>query len=54
MMAGIGFSGLDSKLFVGAMILLFIGKGRYFYRLDRFVIPYIKKHFSTKRRMLQN
>ncbi|MEH7248599.1 DoxX family protein [Neobacillus niacini] len=54
MMAGIGFSGLDSKLFVGAMILLFIGKGRYFYGLDRFVIPYIKNHFSIKRRMLQN
>lgn len=54
MMAGIGFSGLDSKLFVGAMILLFIGKGRYFYGIDRFTIPYIKKHFSTKRSMLQN
>ncbi|MEH7115719.1 DoxX family membrane protein [Neobacillus niacini] len=54
MMAGIGFSGLDSKLFVIAIILLFIGKGRYFYGLDRFVVPYIKMHFSTKRSMFQN
>lgn len=54
MMAGIGFSGLDSKLFVIAIILLFIGKGRYFYGLDRFVVPYIKMHLSTKRSMLQN
>ena len=54
MMAGIGFSGLDLKLFVVAMILLFIGKGRYFYGLDRFVIPYIKKHSTAKRSILQN
>lgn len=48
-MAGVGLSSLDSKLFVIAMILLFIGKGRYYYGLDRFVIPYFKKHFPTKR-----
>ena len=54
MMAGIGFSGLDLKLFVVAMILLFIGKGSYFYGLDRFVIPYINKRFTSKRSILQN
>ncbi|MGX6445816.1 DoxX family membrane protein [Neobacillus sp. K501] len=52
-MAGVGLSGLDSKLFVVAMILLFIGKGRYYYGLDRFATPYIKKLIPTKRRMLQ-
>lgn len=52
-MAGVGLSSPDSKLFAVAMILLFIGKGRYFYGLDKFVIPFIKKHISTKRSMLQ-
>ncbi|WP_404331959.1 DoxX family protein [Mesobacillus maritimus] len=51
-MSGVGLSSLDSKLFVIAMILLFIGKSRYYYGLDRFVIPYFKKHFHTKRGML--
>ena len=50
-MAGVGLSSPDSKLFALAMILLFIGKGRYYYGLDRFVIPYIKKYISTKRSM---
>jgi thiosulfate dehydrogenase (quinone) large subunit len=53
-LAGIGLSGPDSKFFAIAMILLFIGKGRYYYGLDRFVIPYIKKHFSTKKKYLAN
>jgi thiosulfate dehydrogenase (quinone) large subunit len=48
-LSGVGFSSLDSKLFVLAMILLFIGKVRYYYGLDRFVIPSIKKCFSRKR-----
>lgn len=52
-MAGVGLSSPDSKLFAVAMILLFIGKGRYYFGLDRYVIPYIKKHISTKRSMLQ-
>ena len=52
-MAGVGLSSPDSKFFAVAMILLFIGKGRYYYGLDRFVIPYIKEHISTKRSMLQ-
>ncbi|MFE8697685.1 DoxX family membrane protein [Cytobacillus sp. FJAT-53684] len=52
-MAGMGLASLDAKLFVLAMILLFIGKGRYYYGLDRFAIPYIKRHFSMKRSMLQ-
>jgi thiosulfate dehydrogenase (quinone) large subunit len=52
-MAGVGFASLDSKLFVLAIILVFIGKGRYYYGLDRFVIPYIKLHFSKKRSLLE-
>jgi thiosulfate dehydrogenase (quinone) large subunit len=51
-MAGVGLSSPDSKFFAVAMILLFIGKGRYYYGLDRFVIPYIKKYISTKRSMM--
>jgi thiosulfate dehydrogenase (quinone) large subunit len=42
-MAGVGLSSPDSKFFAVAMILLFIGKGRYYYGLDRYVIPYLKK-----------
>ncbi|MCH1627161.1 DoxX family protein [Ferdinandcohnia quinoae] len=53
-MAGMGLSSLDAKLFVIAMILLFIGKGTYYYGLDRFVIPSIKKHFSIKRQYVAN
>jgi thiosulfate dehydrogenase (quinone) large subunit len=53
-MAGIGFSGPDSKFFAVAMILLFIGKGRYYFGLDRFAIPYLKKHISTKKRYVAN
>lgn len=52
-MAGVGLSSPDSKFFAVAMILLFIGKGRYYYGLDRFVFPYIKMHISTKGSMLQ-
>ncbi|SEM76300.1 thiosulfate dehydrogenase [quinone] large subunit [Mesobacillus persicus] len=52
-MAGVGFSSLDGQLFVIAMILLLIGKSRYYYGLDRFVIPYFKKHFLSKRGMLE-
>jgi thiosulfate dehydrogenase (quinone) large subunit len=52
-MAGVGLSSPDSKLYAIAMILLFIGKGRYYLGLDRFVIPFIKKHISTKTSMLQ-
>ncbi|MCC3357793.1 DoxX family membrane protein [Bacillus sp. REN16] len=44
-MAGVGLSGLDSKFFVVAMILLFVGKTRYYFGLDRFAIRYIKLHF---------
>jgi thiosulfate dehydrogenase (quinone) large subunit len=47
-MAGVGLNSIDSRLFVIAMILLFIGKARYLYGLDRFAIPYIKKHLSKK------
>jgi thiosulfate dehydrogenase (quinone) large subunit len=53
-MAGVGFYSTDSKLFAVAIILVFIGKGGYYFGLDRFVIPYIKKHFSAKRSMLHN
>jgi thiosulfate dehydrogenase (quinone) large subunit len=52
-MAGVGFAGPDSKFFAVAMILLLIGKGRYYFGLDRFVIPYFKKHISTKGSKLQ-
>ncbi|WP_102273395.1 DoxX family membrane protein [Cytobacillus massiliigabonensis] len=52
-MAGMGLSSLDSKLFAAAMILLIVGKGRYYYGLDRFVILFIKNHFSAKRSMLE-
>ncbi|WP_246629142.1 DoxX family membrane protein [Mesobacillus maritimus] len=48
-LAGVGLASPDSKFFVVAMILLFIGKGRYYYGLDHFVIPYIKKQFDTKK-----
>jgi thiosulfate dehydrogenase (quinone) large subunit len=51
-MAGVGLSGLDPKLFTVAMILLFIGKGRHYYGLDRFAAPYLKKRFFTKKRLL--
>jgi thiosulfate dehydrogenase (quinone) large subunit len=47
-LAGIGLSSPDSKFFAIAMILLFIGEVRYYYGLDRFVIPYIKRHTSAK------
>jgi thiosulfate dehydrogenase (quinone) large subunit len=53
-MAGVGLYSTDSKLFAVAMILLFIGKGRYYFGLDRFVIPYIKMHISKKRSVLQS
>jgi thiosulfate dehydrogenase (quinone) large subunit len=53
-MAGVGLSSPDSKLFAIAMILLFIGKGRYYYGLDRFVIPYAKKHISAKKKYVAN
>jgi thiosulfate dehydrogenase (quinone) large subunit len=53
-MAGIGFSGPDSKFFAVAMILLFIGKGRYYFGLDRVAIPYLKKHISTKKKYVAN
>ncbi|MFP7298915.1 DoxX family membrane protein [Neobacillus niacini] len=49
MMAGVGLFGTDTKLFAIAMILLFIGKGRYFYGFDRFLLPYLKKHIFIKR-----
>nr|WP_157087891.1 DoxX family protein [Cytobacillus eiseniae] len=52
-MAGMGLSSPDTKLFIIAFILLFIGKGRYYYGLDRWALPYVKKLFSTKGRMLQ-
>jgi thiosulfate dehydrogenase (quinone) large subunit len=52
-MAGVGFSSLDSKLFVLAMILIFIGKGRYYYGLDRFAVHYIKKYYLRKRVMVK-
>lgn len=45
MIAGMGWASLDSKLFLVAVILLLIGKGRYYYGLDRFAIPYFKKVF---------
>lgn len=53
-MAGVGLSSPDSKLFTVAMILLFIGKGRYYYGFDRFVIPYVKKHISAKKKYAAN
>jgi thiosulfate dehydrogenase (quinone) large subunit len=53
-MAGVGLYGTDSKYFVVAMILLFIGKGRFYYGIDRFAIPYISKQISTKRSMMQS
>lgn len=51
-MAGVGLFSLDSKLFVIAMILLFIGKRKYYYSLDRFAIPYIKKHVFYKKKFV--
>lgn len=48
-MAGMGFSSLDSKLLLVAIILILSGKGRYYYGLDRYVILYIKIHFSSSR-----
>jgi thiosulfate dehydrogenase (quinone) large subunit len=53
-MAGVGLYGADSKFFTVAMILLFIGKGRYYFGIDRFVIPYVKRKISTKRSMLHD
>jgi len=53
-MAGVGLYSLDSKLFAIAMILLFIGKGRYYYGLDRLVIPYIKKPIFYKKKYVVN
>jgi thiosulfate dehydrogenase (quinone) large subunit len=49
-LAGVGLSSPDSKLFTIAIILLLIGKGRYYYGLDRFAIPYLKKHVSAKKK----
>jgi thiosulfate dehydrogenase (quinone) large subunit len=43
MMAGMGLTGPDIKLFAAALILLLIGKGRYYYGFDRFVVSYIIK-----------
>lgn len=54
MMAGIGLAGPDSKLFTIALILLLIGKGRYYFGLDRFVIPYLKKHIFNKKKYVVN
>jgi thiosulfate dehydrogenase (quinone) large subunit len=51
-MAGVGLSGLDPKLFTVSMILLFIGKGRYYYGLDRFAAPYIKRRFFAREKLL--
>jgi thiosulfate dehydrogenase (quinone) large subunit len=48
-LAEVGLASTDSRFFVVAMILLFIGKGRYYYGLDHFVILYIKKQFDTKK-----
>ena len=53
-MAGVGLSSPDTKLFAVAMILLFVGKGRYYFGLDRFVIPYLKMHISTKKKIVAN
>lgn len=53
MMAGMGLSSPDSKLFAVAIILLLIGKARSYYGLDRMVIASIKKYFSKKRAMVQ-
>jgi thiosulfate dehydrogenase (quinone) large subunit len=47
-LAGVGLSSPDSKLFTIAIILLLIGKGRYYYGLDRFAIPYLKNQISAK------
>jgi thiosulfate dehydrogenase (quinone) large subunit len=47
-LAGVGLYSTDSKLLVLAMFLLFIGKARYYFGLDRVIIPYIRKHISTK------
>lgn len=49
-MAGVGLSSPDSKLFTISIILLLIGKGRYYYGLDRFAIPYLKKQISAKKK----
>jgi thiosulfate dehydrogenase [quinone] large subunit len=53
-MAGVGLSSPDSKLFAVAMILLFIGKGRYYFGLDRFAIPFIKMHINYKKKYVAN
>lgn len=52
-MAGVGLASLDSKLFLVSIILLLIGKGRYYFGLDRFVIPIFKKHLSARRSIVQ-
>lgn len=52
MTAGMGWSSLDSKLFLVALFLLLMGKGRNYYGLDRFAFPFVKKYFSKKSRML--
>lgn len=54
MMAGIGLAGPDAKFFAIAMLLLLIGRGRYYFGLDRFVIPYLKKQISFKKKYVAN
>jgi thiosulfate dehydrogenase (quinone) large subunit len=53
-MAGVGLSSPDTKLFALAMLLLFIGKGRYYFGLDRFVIPYLKMQIFYKKKYVAN
>ncbi|WP_449538912.1 DoxX family membrane protein [Ferdinandcohnia sp. Marseille-Q9671] len=48
-MAGVGLSSLDTRLFAIAIILLLIGSGRSYFGLDRFAIPFIKTYFFKKR-----
>ncbi|MCT8136999.1 DoxX family protein [Anaerobacillus sp. CMMVII] len=50
MMAGVGLFSPDLNFLVVAMFLLLIGKGRYYYGIDRFIIPNIKKYFFHNKR----
>jgi thiosulfate dehydrogenase (quinone) large subunit len=53
-MAGVGWTGADAKYFAVAMLLLFIGKGRNYYGLDRVVIPTMRKHLFDKKKYVAN
>ncbi|WP_425457198.1 DoxX family protein [Aquibacillus sediminis] len=50
MMAGVGLSSPDLEFLAIAIILLVIGKGRYYYGFDRFVISYIKQRNFHKQK----